>query len=127
MKTTIPIDLQTAVTRVKQALEAQSIDIFATFDHGANASAAGMTMPETVVLVFGNPKVGTLLMLDDINTAVELPLRLMFTSPTAGQTDVVYAVPSGMAERFELSDNSREVLKKMDSLMEKLVAVAQNG
>ena len=49
--------------RLRAALEAKGFAIMATIDHRAAAEAVGLEMPPTTVLVYGNPRGGTPLML----------------------------------------------------------------
>lgn len=63
------------VARVRAALQAKGIREFALIDHSGEARAAGLTMPATQVLVFGNPVVGTTLMLERPSVALDLPLK----------------------------------------------------
>ena len=66
-----------AVVRLETQLKARDIPLFAEFDHKANAVGAGLAMPEATVLVFGNPAVGTKLMLEASTLALDLPLRIL--------------------------------------------------
>ena len=51
------------VARLQNLLQAKGIALFALIDHSGEAEKAGMKMPNTKLLVFGNPKAGTPLML----------------------------------------------------------------
>ena len=65
------------VARLEQAARDRSITVFATIDHAANARAAGLTLRPTVVLIVGNPQVGTRLMECAQEAAIDLPLKLL--------------------------------------------------
>ncbi|WP_052697811.1 DUF302 domain-containing protein [Luteibacter yeojuensis] len=83
-------DVASTQARAKAALEKLGVPVFATFDHGANAKEAGLPLRPTVVLVFGNPKVGTLLMQGNQAFALDLPLRLAIWQDEQGRTWVGY-------------------------------------
>ena len=51
------------VNRLKQMLEAKTVRIFAVIDHSGEAEKIGLHMPNTKLIIFGNPKAGTPLML----------------------------------------------------------------
>lgn len=65
------------LAHLQSALEASGLRIFATIDHRAAAQSVGLDMPPTAVLIYGNPKGGTPLMLAAPDFAVELPMRLL--------------------------------------------------
>jgi uncharacterized protein (DUF302 family) len=70
-------DVATAVGRVTDALRERGVRLFATIDHAAGAREAGLDLADEVVLVFGNPAVGTALMQADARAGLDLPLRLL--------------------------------------------------
>ncbi len=84
---------------------AAGITIFATIDHRAGARSVGLDMPETRVVIVGNPAVGTALMLAAPTLAIELPTRLLVreTSSGAPGSTVVVPDPEDIARRYELT------------------------
>ena len=96
--------------RLRAALEAKGFAIMATIDHRAAAEAVGLDMPPTTVLVYGNPRGGTPLMLVAPDFALELPLRVLVREGDGGQVYAVFntagtlegkhGLPPGMAERL---------------------------
>ena len=65
------------VERIKSILQAKGVALFALIDHSGGAEKAGMKMPPTKLLIFGNPAAGTPLMLAAPSTAIDLPLKLL--------------------------------------------------
>lgn len=96
--------------RLRSALEVTGFTIFAVIDHRSAAQSVGLAMPPTTVLVFGNPRGGTPLMLAAPDFALELPLRVLIREDESGRALVVYNaaktldgkhdLPAGMAERL---------------------------
>lgn len=77
--------VKTCAHFLKEVLKKRKIPIFAVYDHGENAKTVGMEMPETIVIVFGNPSIGTKLMLENAAIALELPLKIAIEiSPVLG-------------------------------------------
>lgn len=70
-------DFDKTTSNITSLLAQKNIPIFAEFDHSANAQKAGLELRPTKVIVFGNPKVGTLLMQENQALAFELPLRVL--------------------------------------------------
>jgi uncharacterized protein (DUF302 family) len=113
------------VERALSALASRGIEVFARIDHGAGARAAGLELPDEEVLVFGDPRVGTLLMQSDPEIGLELPLRLLVWR-ASGRTLVGYVPPTELAARYGVQDRV-EVLERMSGLMEQLVGEIAAG
>ena len=64
--------------RLVAALEGRGMSVFARIDHAAAAHAAGLELRPTEVLVFGNPRAGTLLMQAAQTIGIDLPLKPNF-------------------------------------------------
>lgn len=98
------------LARVRTALESQGLRIFATIDHRSAAQSVGLDMPPTTVLVYGNPKGGTPLMVAAPDFALELPLRVLIREGEHGKVYVTYnssttlegkqGLPAGMTAKL---------------------------
>ncbi|WP_206151338.1 DUF302 domain-containing protein [Starkeya sp. ORNL1] len=99
-----------SMDRIKGALQSSGFRIFATIDHQAAARDVGLDMPPTTVLIYGNPKGGTPLMLAAPDFALELPLRVLVRQDNDGETFVTlnsssdlegkHGLPTGMAAKL---------------------------
>jgi uncharacterized protein (DUF302 family) len=69
---------------------AAGLQLFARIDHAALAAAAGLAMPPATVLLYGNPKGGTPVMVAVPAVALDLPLRLLIRQDDTGRTRVSY-------------------------------------
>jgi uncharacterized protein (DUF302 family) len=103
------IDLQShqpvdqTVSRLKAILQERGITLFALIDHSGEAEMAGMKMPPTKLLIFGNPKGGTPLMLAAPRVAIDLPLKILIWEDTQGKTWVSYNSPEYLQQRHGIS------------------------
>jgi uncharacterized protein (DUF302 family) len=86
------------VTLLAEAIETAGLTIFARIDHAAAAKAVGLEMPPTTVLIYGNPRGGTPVMLAAPNAALDLPLHALIRADAAGQVHVVYRAISETLE-----------------------------
>ncbi len=116
----LPVD--ETVRRLKSALEARSIPVFATFDHAQNADEVGLNLRPTTVVVFGAPQVGTALMQANQRVSIELPLRLSVWEDEAGRTWLAFPRMSALAARYDLGN--LPAIPKMQALLESLAAEA---
>jgi uncharacterized protein (DUF302 family) len=93
------------VDRLKSTLQAKGVMIFGLVDHSGEAGKAGLKMPPTKLLIFGNPKAGTPLMLAAPSIAIDLPLKILVAESSGGKVWVSYNSPEYLKERHELPDD----------------------
>jgi uncharacterized protein (DUF302 family) len=87
------------VEKLKGILQAKGIALFALVDHSGEAQKVGMKMPPTKLLIFGNPKGGTPLMLAAPTVAIDLPLKILVREDAQGKVWVSYNSPAYLQER----------------------------
>jgi uncharacterized protein (DUF302 family) len=87
------------VARLQSMLKDKGIKLFAIIDHSGEAASAGLTMPPTQVLVFGNPKGGTPLMLAAPSTAIDLPLKILVAEDADGKAWLSWIDPAYLQQR----------------------------
>ena len=87
------------VAKLKAILQAKGVALFALIDHSGEAERAGMKMPPTKLVIFGNPKAGTPLMLAAPSAAMDLPLKILVWEDNTGKVWVSYNSPSYLQER----------------------------
>ena len=93
------------VDRLKEILRAKDVTLFALIDHSGEAAKAGMKMPPTKVLIFGNPMAGTPLMLAAPSVALDLPLKILVAEDAQGKVSLSYNSPQYLKERYGLPVN----------------------
>ncbi len=87
------------VEKLKEILQAKEITLFALIDHSGEAEKAGMKMRPTKLLIFGNPKGGTPVMLAAPSIAIDLPLKILVWEDGAGKVWLSYNSPAYLQER----------------------------
>jgi len=93
------------VRRLEDLLRSRSIKVFVVVDHSGEAESAGLAMPPTKLVIFGNPKAGTPLMLAAPSTAIDLPLKILVRQDAAGQVWVAYNAPEYLRARHGFPEN----------------------
>ena len=96
--------------------------MFARIDHAAGAHKADVDLEPNVLLIFGNPSVGTPLMAADPRVGIELPLRMLIWQDRDG-THVGYPDPRDLADRYAL-DGHQQTLERQAAVLTKLAAAA---
>jgi uncharacterized protein (DUF302 family) len=92
------------VEKLEAALRAKNIKLFALVDHSGEAARAGLTMPPTKLLIFGNPKGGTPLMLASRSAAIDLPLKILVSEDKQGQVWISYNSPAYLQKRHNFPE-----------------------
>lgn len=87
------------VDRLKKILASKGATLFAVIDHSGEAEKAGMPMPATKLLIFGNPKAGTPLMLAAPSSAIDLPLKILVAEDGSGRVSVSWNDPPYLQNR----------------------------
>jgi uncharacterized protein (DUF302 family)/uncharacterized membrane protein YidH (DUF202 family) len=90
------------VAKLRGILQAKGVKLFVVVDHSGEAAGAGLKMPNTKLLIFGNPKAGTLLMLASPTAALDLPLKILVAEDGAGKTWISYNAPAYLQSRHAL-------------------------
>ena len=90
------------VHRLLSTFADHGVKVFATIDQRAEAAAVGLTMPPTTLIVFGNPKAGTPLMLEQPLCAIDLPLKVLVAEFTRGEVIVSFNAATYVVERHSL-------------------------
>jgi uncharacterized protein (DUF302 family) len=90
------------VDRLKNILRSKEVTLFALIDHSGEATKVGMKMPPTKLLIFGNPKGGTPLMLTAPSVALDLPLKILVSEDAQGKVWLSYNSPEYLKERYGL-------------------------
>jgi uncharacterized protein (DUF302 family) len=91
--------VEEAVSKIKSLLVGRGITLSAVIDHSGEAEAIGMKMPDTKLLIFGNPKGGTPLMLASPSIAIDLPLKLLVAEDANGRCSISYNSPQYLQQR----------------------------
>lgn len=83
-------DFDTTIARLKAVLARAGAVVFADVDQREAAALVGLELRRTRLLMFGNPKAGTPVMVANPHAALELPLRLVVWEDDEGRVQVDY-------------------------------------
>ena len=84
-------------------LQTKGITIFAVVDHSGEAAKVGFEMRATKLVIFGNPKAGTPLMIAAPDSALDLPLKILIAEEPSGNTRVSYNSLAYLQARYGLT------------------------
>jgi uncharacterized protein (DUF302 family) len=118
-----PFPFAETVSRLHSALETHGVKIFAVIDQRAEAKSAGLEMPPTTLIIFGNPKSGTPLMLAQPSSALDLPLKVLIAEASPGPVQVSFNDTGYLIERHALppalAGNIEPALKLIENALKR--------
>jgi uncharacterized protein (DUF302 family) len=118
-----PWSVSDTVTRLSAVVGAKGMKVFAVIDQSAEAKAAGLTLRETQLVIFGSPTAGTPVMVAAPLAAVDLPLKVLVWAD-GSQTKVSYTAPAELAKRYALSPDLTARLAGIDALTDAVIRAA---
>jgi uncharacterized protein (DUF302 family) len=113
-----PYTFADTVSRLLSAFAIHGIKVFDVINQQAEALAAGLAMPPTTLIVFGNPKAGTPLMLVRPQSGIDLPLKLLVSESIPGQVFVSFNAADYIIERHSLPPELKSNLVAAERLIE---------
>jgi uncharacterized protein (DUF302 family)/uncharacterized membrane protein YidH (DUF202 family) len=93
------------VARLQSILQSKGVKLFTIVDHSGEAATASLKMPNTKLLIFGNPKAGTPVMLAAPSAALDLPLKILVAEDSSGKVWLSYNAPSYLQTRHSFPPN----------------------
>jgi len=106
------------INRIEKAVTAKGMQIFARIDHAGEAKKVGLAMKPTELLIFGNPKGGTALMVAKRTAAIDLPMKALAWEDENGNVWLTYNSPELLHERHGVPTELTSKLDPVGKLLE---------
>ena len=113
---------QTA-NKMAAVLEEKGMTIFSRINHSAAAQKVGLELRDTILLIFGNPKAGTLLMQCQQTVAIALPLKALIWQDEKDQVWISYSDPRYLEQKHDIK-GCETILSKMEKGLQGMVKLA---
>jgi uncharacterized protein (DUF302 family) len=107
------------VQKLQEMLQSKGVKLFALVDHSGEAEKAGMQMRPTKLLIFGNPKAGTPLMIASPSIAIDLPIKILVAEDPDGKVWVSYNAPTYLQSRHSLPPDLLQDIAVVEALATK--------
>lgn len=117
-----PYTVPETLDRLEAILRTKNITVFARVDHSGEAAKAGLTMPPTQLLIFGNPKGGTPIMVAAPLAAIDLPLKALAWQDADGKVWISINDPHYLQGRYALSDDLLKPINGTEALILQAIA-----
>jgi uncharacterized protein (DUF302 family) len=106
------------VDRLKRFIPDRGVTLFRVIDHRGTAEGVGVQMPDSRLVMFGNPSKGAAVMLAAPLAALDLPLKVLVWEDGSGVVSVSYNSPDFMAERLHIEGGLRAPFDAVASIVE---------
>jgi uncharacterized protein (DUF302 family) len=113
-----PFAVEETLARLQEAIRSRKLMLFAHIDHSGEARRVGLTMQEAHVLIFGNPKAGTPLMIASPLLALDLPLKALAWQSEDGRVWVSSTSTAYLQARYALPQELIGNIAGVDALIE---------
>jgi len=111
-----PHSVSETIQRLSDLLKSKGVAIFALVDHSGEAEKAGLKMRPTQLLIFGNPKAGTPLMVAAPSIAIDLPLKALAWEDAGGNVWLSYNAPEYLQQRHGFPPDLEKNLAAVEPL-----------
>jgi uncharacterized protein (DUF302 family) len=115
------------MNRLEAEVKAKGMTVFARIDHAAGATAAGLSLPPTELLIFGNAKAGTPLMQSVQSIGIDLPLKALVWQDASGDTWLSFHDPAWLAQRHGLGGETAAAVGMMTKALDAVAKAATTG
>jgi uncharacterized protein (DUF302 family) len=109
------------ISRLQSILKESGVMVFALVDHSGEAAKVGLEMRPTQLLIFGNPKAGTPLMVAAPSCAIDLPLKALAWQDAQGKVWLSYNAPEYLQERHCIPADLMKNIASPATLLRKAV------
>jgi uncharacterized protein (DUF302 family) len=110
--------------KLEAAVKMKGMTVYAKVDHAAGAAGVGLPLRPTTVVIFGNPKGGTLVMQPAQTSGIDLPLKALIWQDAEGATWLSYNDPDWIAKRHGLQHQAEAAIKGMSEALRAISAAA---
>jgi uncharacterized protein (DUF302 family) len=112
------------MNRFEAAVTAKGMTVFARIDHAAGATAVGLSLRPTELLIFGNAKAGTPLMQSVQAVGIDLPLKALVWQDASGNTWLSYNDPGWLAKRHRLGHDAEAAIRAIAASLSAVATAA---
>src|SRR5690242_8799489 len=106
------------MVKLERTITTKGMKIFTVVDFGGEAATAGFRLPPTKLVIFGDPKLGTPVMLAAPSAALDLPMKILVGEDPGRQTWLSYNSPAYLVKRHTISDELVQYVSGIEALVQ---------
>jgi uncharacterized protein (DUF302 family) len=113
-----PYSMDETIRRLDEVVRGKGLTVFARIDHRAGAREVGLDMQDEQVLIFGNPRAGTPLMVARPLAGLDLPLRVLVWHASDSRVWASYQDSAFIAKRYGLPEGLEKNIAGVAALVD---------
>ena len=119
-----PYSVEETAERFEKVLDEHGVRLFNKINHSENIATVDLELRETLLFIFGAPKVGGLLMQENQEVAIDLPMKLLIWEDEEGKTILTRNVISWLTDRHQLTGEKGPAMleKKVQAMVQETIA-----
>ena len=107
------------VKMVKKFLKKKKLKVFSVIDHHKGAKKVKLNLDKTTLIIFGNPKVGTLMMQENQLIGLDLPMKILIHT-SGNTTKMTYKKTDRLKDDYKISSNLDSHFASIEQLFERI-------
>ena len=116
--------VERTMDKLQNIVNKKGFTVFAVINHQNGADKVRMKMPPAEEIIFGNPKMGTVLMLENMQTGLDLPIRVLVYQDENLKTKIVYRDGTWLSNEHNLT--KRKLINKMNFVLDNITTEASH-
>lgn len=116
-----PYPVSKLLERLQSLVASRGLTILARINHSGDAASVGLKMPPTELLIFGNPRSGTPVMIASPTTALDLPLKALVWQDAEGGIWLSYNSPEYFKQRHNIPEDLLKNISGIRAIAEEAV------
>ncbi|MGF1736942.1 DUF302 domain-containing protein [Photobacterium satsumensis] len=122
-----PYTVPETVAKLKQVLNDKGMTLFAHVEHSKSAKKVGVDLRPTELLIFGNPKVGSVIMSCQQTAAIDLPQKFLVFEDESKNVWVMYNNPTYLSGRHVIHMEDEKCRSVIEKVSKALNAITTNA
>ena len=108
---------KTTLEKVISLIKEKKFTIFAQIDHAAEAAKEGLSLRPTMLILFGNPEIGTVLMQERQSVGIDLPAKILIWEAVTGKTWLSYNLMGSLKAKHQVGEEGNGILRKIEKVV----------
>lgn len=119
-----PYSVEETANRFEKVLTEHGVNLFNKINHSENIAQADLALRETILFIFGAPKVGGRLMQENQEVAIDLPMKVLILEDEEGKTIMTRNAISWLTDRHQLTGEEAPAMlaKKVKTMIQEAIA-----
>lgn len=114
--------VEATMNKLQNIVTKKGFTVFAVVDHQAGATKVRMKLPPSKEIIFGNPKMGTMLMQEKMEVGLDLPIRVLVFQDKDQKTKIAYRDGTWLDSEHNLT--KKKLLNKMNFTLDNITTEA---